>query len=353
MGKRIAFVGAGAVGGYVGGHFAHLGHDVTFIDPWPEHIETIRSKGLELDGMTAEERFTVTSAKTMHLTEVQNLSKQKPIDIAFVSVKSYDTEWATMLIRQYLAPGGFVVSLQNCLNEERIAGIVGWGKTVGCIAARIAVDLHAPGRIRRTVAKGGSTHTVFRVGEVHGRSTKRVEALAEMFAAIDSVKVTTNLWGERWSKLCLNGMRNGVSAATGLPGNDGDRDDRIRRFAIHLGGEAVRIGQALGYELEPIGNLDPERLALAHEGDRRALEEVEAVMLAGTNTNSRSDLQRPSMGQDMLKGRRTEIDYINGFIAEKGAEISRPAPSHAALTAVVKRVEHGEIPARPENVATL
>src|SRR5260370_2045372 len=91
-----------------------------------------------------------------------------------------------------------------------------------------------------------------------------------------SVKVTNNLWGERWSKLCLNGMRTGVSAATGLSGNAGDRDDTIRRFAIHLGGEAVRIGQALGYELEHIGNLDPDRLALAAEGDRSALPEVEA-----------------------------------------------------------------------------
>src|SRR5215469_6108966 len=245
-GKRIAIVGAGALGGYAGGYFAKLGADVTLIDPWPEHIETIRERGLALDGMTDEERFTVTTAKTMHLTELQSLSKQKPIDIAFIAVKSYDTEWATMMIRQYLAPDGYVVSLQNCLNEERIAGIVGWGKTMGVIAARIAVDLHAPGRIRRTVMRGGSTHTVFRVGEVHGRVSKRAEELAEMFAAIDSVKVTTNLWGERWSKLCLNGMRNGVSAATGLAGNAGDRDPRIRRFAIHLGGEAVRIGQALG-----------------------------------------------------------------------------------------------------------
>jgi 2-dehydropantoate 2-reductase len=353
MGKRIAIVGAGALGGYAGGYFAKLGADVTLIDPWPEHIEAIREKGLALDGMTDEERFTVTTAKTMHLTELQSLSKQRPIDIAFIAVKSYDTEWATMMIRQYLAPDGYVVSLQNCLNEERIAGIVGWGKTVGVIAARIAVDLHAPGRIRRTVMKGGSAHTVFRVGEVHGRVSKRAEELAEMFAAIDSVKVTTNLWGERWSKLCLNGMRNGVSAATGLAGNAGDRDPRIRRFAIHLGGEAVRIGQALGYELEHIGNLDPDRLALAHEGDKAALEEVEAVMLAGTNTTARSDLQRPSMGQDMLKGRRTEIDFLNGFIVEKGKTIGRPAPANAALTEAVKRVERGEIPARPENVAEL
>jgi 2-dehydropantoate 2-reductase len=353
MGKRIAFVGAGALGGYVGGYFARAGEDVTLIDPWPEHIETIRRQGLELTGLTPEEHLVVKTAKTMHLTEVQGLSKQKPIDIAFVAVKSYDTEWATMVIRPYLAPDGYVVSLQNCLNEERIAAIVGWGKTVGCIAARISVDLHEAGRIRRTVAKGGAQHTVFRVGEVHGRTTKRAEELAAMISGIDSVKVTNNLWGERWSKLCLNGMRNGVSAATGLSGNAGDRDDRIRRFAIHLGGEAVRIGQALGYELEHIGNLDPDRLARAAEGDRAALEEIEALMIAGSNAGTRSDLQRPSMGQDMLKGRRTEIDYLNGFIVEKGKAIGRPAAANAALTEIVKRVERGEIPARPENIPAL
>jgi len=353
MGKRIAVVGVGALGGYVGGNLAHAGEDVTLIDFWPENIETIRKRGLELDGVTPEEKFTVTNAKTMHLTEMQDLSRQKPIDIAFVSMKSYDTEWATALIKQYLAPDGYVVSLQNCLNEERIAGVVGWGKTVGMVASLISVDMFEPARIRRTVAKGGDKHTVFRVGEVHGRITKRVEELREMVGRIDSAKTTTNLWGERWSKLCLNGMRNGVSAATGLSGNAGDRDDRIRHFAIHLGGEAVRIGQALGYELEHIGNLDPDRLALAAEGDRAALAEVEAVMIAGSNTGARSDLQRPSMGQDMLKGRRTEIDYLNGFIVEKGKAIGRPAAANAALTEIVKRVERGEIPARPENIPAL
>src|SRR5205823_5747283 len=106
-----------------------------------------------------------------------------------------------------------------------------------------------------------------------------------------------------------------------------------------------RIGQALGYELEHIGNLDPDRLARAAEGDRTALAEVEAVMIAGSNAGTRSDLQRPSMGQDMLKGRRTEIEYINGFIAEKGKTIGRPAPANAALTEIVKSVERGDMPA--------
>ena len=74
------------------------------IDMWPENIDAIRSRGLELDGVTPEEKFTVRSARTMHLTEVQSLWKEKTIDIGFVSVQSYDTGWATMLIKPYPGP---------------------------------------------------------------------------------------------------------------------------------------------------------------------------------------------------------------------------------------------------------
>ena len=350
MGKRIAVVGAGALGGYVGGYLAHHGEDVTLIDMWPEHIEAIRSRGLELDGVTPEEKFAVTRAKTMHLTEVQELAKQKPVDIAFVSVKSYDTEWATALIKPYLAADGYVVSLQNCLNEEKIAAQVGWGKTLGVVASLISVNLYEPGRIRRTVDKGGDKHTIFRVGEVNGVVTKRVEELVEMFSVIDSVKPTTNLWGERWTKLTQNSMRNGVSAATGLTGSQCDANTVLRRFAIQLGGEAIKVGRALGYEIEKMGKLDPDRLLAAAEGNADALTEIEELMMARTKGNPRAGIQRPSMAQDMHKGRRTEIQFMNGFIADKGRAAGIPTPSHEKLTDVVTRVERGELAQSPANL---
>jgi 2-dehydropantoate 2-reductase len=352
MDKRIAVIGAGAIGGYTGGHLAHNGFDVTLIDPWPEHIETIRRDGLAIEGVTQEE-YVCAKPKTMHLTELQELAKQKPIDIAMVSVKSYDTEWATLLIGQYLAPDGYVVSLQNCMNEERIAGIVGWDKTVGVIPALLGAELYAPGRVRRTAAKGSSPYEVYRVGEVHGRITKRIEELADMIRTIDSIKATTNLWGERWSKLCVNGMANGVAAATGLSGNDMNRDDKIRRLSIRLAGEGVRVGQALGYQLEHIRMHDPETIARASEGDPAALDEVESAILAALQSNTRSELARPSMGQDMLKGRRTEIDFINGVIAAKGQDVGCPAPTHVKLIHAVKQVEHGKIPASAENLYSI
>jgi len=95
---------------------------------------------------------------------------------------------------------------------------------------------------------------------------------------------------------------------------------------------------------------DPETLARAGEGDQKALDEVEGAIIAAATSNTRSDQQRPSMGQDMLKGRRTEIDFINGLIAAKGAEVGVPAPTHLKLIAAVKEVEHGKRAAAPENL---
>ena len=349
MGKRIAIVGAGALGGYVGGNLAHQGHDVTLIDPWPENVETIRTKGLELDGLTPEERFTVNGVKILHLTEVQSLAR-KPVDVAMVAMKSYDTAWATMLIKPYLSQQGFVVSLQNCLNEETIANIVGWGRTVGVVASLISVDLFEAGRIRRTIPKGGDKHTVFRVGEPHGRITERVEELVGWFAQIDSSKATTNLWGERWTKLVQNGMGNGVTAATGMTSGDCLRNDIVRRLQIKLAGEAVRVGQALGYQLEKIRGFEADVFARAAEGDAAALAQIEPTLIPQEGANPRGAIQRPSMAQDMIKGRRTEIDAMNGYIAAKGAEIGVPAPNHAMLTEIVTRVERGELKQSPANL---
>ena len=267
MGKRIVIIGAGAVGAYVGGYMARNGEDVTFVDPWPAHVEAINARGLTLSGLTEAECFT-TPARAISLTEVQSLAREKPIDIAFICMKSYDTAWATMLIKEYLSPTGFCVSLQNCINEETIAGIVGWGRTTGCIAAKIAVELTGPATVRRGVPLGGNKHTVFRAGEVHGRITPRIEHVVALLSAVDSAKATTNLWGERWSKLVANAMRNGVCAATGLGANACDRETITRRLTIRLAGEAVKIGKALGYELETINKFAPDDWVAAMDGER-------------------------------------------------------------------------------------
>jgi 2-dehydropantoate 2-reductase len=341
MGARIAVVGTGAVGGYVGAHMAQSGEDVTFVDFWPDNVEAIRATGLRISHLRDVPEFT-TPARALHVTELQRLSKEIPIDIAFICTKAYDTAWATMMIRQYLAPGGFIVSLQNCMNEETIAEVVGWGKTLGAIASSITVELCEPGHVHRAGGKHGASHTVFRVGEVHGLVTDRAKEVCRLLALADSAKVTENLWGERWSKLVVNAMGNGVSACTGLISRDILLDDGLRHFTARLGSEAIRVGQALGYRLEQIHHVDPETIARAGEGDVNAKAEYDERRLAETRKPG-GGAHRPSMGQDMIKGRRTEIEFLNGFIVDKSKEIGVPTPANAALTGIVKRVEKGEL----------
>ncbi len=350
MGKRIVVVGAGAIGGYTGGHMARGGEDVTLIDAWPEHVEYIRQHGIQLSGVTPQETHSI-RVPALHISDVQRLTKESPVDIAFISVKSYDTEWATHLIKPYLAPGGYLVSLQNCINEERIAAIAGWGKVLGSIVSLLSAELYAPGHVKRTVPAGGAKHTVFRVGETHGRITPRAEEVARLLAHADSSKVTTNLWGERWSKLVVNSMRNGLSSVSGLSGNERDLAEGPRDLSIRLGSQAVRVGQALGFQLEKMQGMEPETLARAGEGSADAKAAIVENMLRIAST--RSDEQRPSMAQDIFKGRRTETDFINGFVAARGEDIGVPAPIHAKINELVKQVERGAIKPGVQHIANL
>jgi 2-dehydropantoate 2-reductase len=348
MGLRIAIMGVGALGGYVGAHMAQAGEDLTFIDPWPEHVERMRTAGLHVSHLREVPEFSV-KVRALHLTDVQQLIKEQPIDVAFVCVKSYDTAWATMLINQYLSPTGFVVSLQNCMNEEAIAGVVGWGRVVGCIASAITVELCEPGHVRRAAGKSGSRHIVFRTGEVHGHATARVREACRLVGLADSATVTANLWGERWSKLVVNAMANGISACSGLPSVEMVRNYALRRFATKVGSEAIRVGQAFGYQLELIHDLDPEIIAKAGEGDADAAKRFDERRLADVDRLSGGE-HRPSMGQDIMKGRRTEIDLINGLIVRKGEEVGIRAPANRALTDIVKRVERRELAPDPRHL---
>ena len=350
MGSRIAIVGAGAVGGYVGAHMARAGEEVTFLDPWPEHVEEMRTRGLRVTHAREVPEFSV-PVRALHITDAQRLAKEKPIDIAFVCVKSYDTAWATTLIAQYLAADGFVVSLQNCMNEETIARVVGWGKTLGCIASSITVNLPAPGHIHRGAGKRGAAHTVFRAGEVHGRITRRAEEVCRLVGTADSAKATQNLWGERWSKLVTNVMGNGLSACTGLGGGDMLKIDPIRRFSTRLGSEAIRVGQALGYGLEEILHLPPETIARAGEGDDAAMQACDAQRFKDSGRTAAT--QKPSMGQDMEKGRRTEIEFLNGLVVREGEKLGLSCRANAVLTDLVKRVEKGELKADPRHITEL
>ena len=108
MPDKIGIMGCGALGSYAAAFLAKEGEDVTLIDMWPEHVETMRKDGLRASGSQGD--FTV-PVNALHLTDAQGITDL--FDYAFISMKSYDTEWATHFIKRYVKPEGFFISLQN------------------------------------------------------------------------------------------------------------------------------------------------------------------------------------------------------------------------------------------------
>jgi 2-dehydropantoate 2-reductase len=349
MSKRIAIMGCGALGGYVGGYLTKAGLDVTMIDPWAEHVKAMR-EALRLEGLTEPECFTV-KANAVLPDDLPAPGEIAPFDIVFIAVKSYDTSDAARFMKPHLSADGVAVSLQNGINEDRIAAVLGADKTVGCIASQISLSLPGPGHIQRKIKLGGAAHTVFRVGEISGEITPRVEEIADMLSAIDSTLTTDNLMGERWSKLAANAMRNPVSAATGLGANDNDKDADMRRITIGLAAEAVRVALAEGARLVKIMGLAPDDLLAADTGDAAALEKVTAKFY--DDMTRRKDSQRPSMAQDVEKGRPTEIDHINGLIVERGALHGIPTPLNAKICDVIRSIEQGKSTPAPDALRAL
>ena len=336
---RIGIVGAGGVGGWVGGHLARAGVDVTLIDPWPDHVAAIRAGGIVLTDPGKEYRVPV---KALHVGEAQSLHAT-PLDLAFVCMKLYDTDWATALIAPCLAPSGFVVTLQNGLIEERVAALVGWGRTVGCIAGGLYVGLAGPGHVVRARRPAQGSHKVFRVGEAHGRITPRVLSVAEMLRHVDGTEVTSNLWGARWSKLAANAMMSGLCAVSGLRLRQLYLDPVGQRIMVQLGGEAVTAGLALGFAVEDILGLAAGRWVAAAAGNPASLAEARAALEGQTVDMGENALS--GMAQDLAKGRRTEIEYMNGYIVAKAGEAGTQTPTHAAIASLIRKMERGE--ARP------
>ncbi|GAB2900362.1 ketopantoate reductase family protein [Paralcaligenes ginsengisoli] len=333
---RIAVVGAGAVGGWVGGKLAQAGFDVTLIDPWPEHVSAMQERGIILTESGRDARIPL---RALHIGQVQSLYKD-PIDLAFVCVKLYDTGWAAELIAPYLSASGYIVTLQNSLVEERIAAVVGWGRTVGCVGGGMYVGLDGPGHVARTRHQGKSASQIFYAGEAHGRVTPRVRQLAKMLSHVDAAGYTTNLWGLRWSKLVANAMTSALCAACGLSLKGIFSEPESRQLMLRLAGEAIDVGKALGYTVEPVFGVAADRWMAAAAGDAQCLVDVEAAFHAQAEVLTEASLS--GTAQDIAKGRRTEIDYMNGYVFARAIELGINTPTHVALTTLIKKMERGQ-----------
>lgn len=352
MSKKIGILGAGAIGASIGAYLIRAGHDVTLIDQWAAHIEKIRADGLKLTDITGE--YAV-RARALHLSDVSNLGE--PFDIVYLSVKSYDTRWSTYFIEPYVKPTGFILPAQNALNDEAVASIVGFNRVVGCVPS-IGVAIYEPGHVIRT---DPMTSHCFSVGELSGVITPRVTEIVDSLSVIGHSEATKNIWGVRWSKLVINCMMNTLSGLIGpaLSSLTEQQRSTANLIRVATGCEVARVAHLLGIAVEPILGIPAAEFAEARtESDMAALKaKMEAalkrVYLTPEQAKKVGVPSRPSLLQDVIKGRRTEVDYLNGFIVRKGEEVGVATPMNRAIADLMRKLEKGELNPDPANLERL
>jgi 2-dehydropantoate 2-reductase len=337
--ERLAVLGVGAIGSTMGAYLARAGRDITLIDLWPAHVDAMQRGGLQVSAQ--DEEFTV-KVSAVHLADVCNI--RRPFDAVFLAVKSYDSVWAAHFIAPYLAPTGVVVSAQNGINEDWVAPIVGYTRTIGCVVT-IGAGLYEPGHVTRTSA---STRPSFAVGELNGMITPRIQELVAMLAAVGPTHATANLWGDRWAKLTVNSMANAVAGITGLGSASLRKEATAFPICLQIACEALTVAQTLGVQVEPVGGIPAQKYLEAARGagqDELRARWMEVGQSLGAG--------RPSLLQDVMKGRRTEVDYLNGYVVRKGREVGVSTPMNEAIVALTKRIEAGELTPSPANLQLL
>jgi 2-dehydropantoate 2-reductase len=337
--EKLAVLGAGAIGSTVGAYLTRAGRDVTLIDLWSAHVDAMQRDGLRVTALDAE--FTV-KVKAMHLADVCAL--RAPFDAVFLALKSYDSVWAAHFIAPHLAPAGVLVSTQNGINEDWVAPVIGYTRTIGCVVT-IGAGLEEPGHVTRTSAP---TRPSFAVGELNGMLTPRIQELVTVLTPAGPAHATANLWGERWAKLTVNSMANALAGITGLGSAALRREPEAFPICLQIACEALTVAQTLGVHVEPVGGLPAQAYLEASRGIGR-----EALHAKWMEAGQSLGAGRPSLLQDVLKGRRTEVDYLNGYVVRKGREVGVPTPMNEAIVAITKRLEAGELTQGQANLKLL
>jgi 2-dehydropantoate 2-reductase len=299
--KKVAVMGAGAVGSFFGGMLARAGANVTLIARGG-HLEAMQKDGLFIDSIHFQERVPVKVSG--------DPSAVHGAELILFCVKSLDTDSAARTIAPHISPGAVVLSLQNGVdNVEKIkqaTSLVALPTVVYCAAA-----LAAPGRMRHA----GRGDLV--IGNAPTEPAASIAATFERAGV--PCRLSDNIQGEIWRKLVLNCASNAITALTRAGYALAVRNPYTRQIMIQAVQETVDVATAAGVRM-PIST--PELT-------KQLLEIFESY---GTEAVS-------STAQDLARGRKTEIDALNGYVARCGAELGVPAPVNQTLHALVKLVE--------------
>lgn len=291
----IAIMGAGGVGCYYGAMLARAGHGVTLIAR-PLHVQAI-----ERHGLVFEARGTIESLKVTATTEPSGVAGA---DIVLFCVKSGDTEEAGRAMAPHLAADATILSLQNGVdNAQRLQEVL--GRPVIPVAVYVAVEMPAPGHVRHH----GRGELVIGPGATSA-------AIAERFSRAGiPTEVSEKVIRALWTKLIVNCAYNALSAIPQLPYGRMIAVEGVRASMADIVAECRAVAQAAGIAISP--DILDTVLALA------------PAMPA----------QSSSTAQDLARGKRTEIDHLNGYVVRTGERLGVPTPANRLLTVMVRLME--------------
>lgn len=325
----IVVVGAGAIGGLLAGYVSDAGEQVLCLDGWREHVDAINKSGLGVRGVRGEHRFPV-RAITWDMLDAGALQGGAP-EAIFVAVKSYDTERVARRISPLVSPGTPVVSLQNGVNEEVLARTLAGATVVGGVS-EIGGVLEAPGQIVETRVGGG-----FLIGDLRGRRLQQLTRVQSLMAHCAPTELRPNIWSALWSKLAWNCAMNAISAITGLGQGEILVRDAGRRAIFGTIREVGAVAGAHGVSLEALSYLGIELTGVMAGDTRRRAQAEDAIV---ERYRAQKD-KTTSMAQDVKRGRRTEVDYLNGWVVAKAEEVGMSACRNALLVRIVHEIESG------------
>jgi 2-dehydropantoate 2-reductase len=301
--QRVAVVGAGAVGGYFGGMLARARVPVVLIGR-PAFVEAVRRDGLKIDSIAFQE--------TMHLEASVELSAAAGADVVLFCVKTTDTASVAKRLGSMLPANSLVVSMQNGVNNaEEIRAASG----IAALPAVVYVAASVP--TAGTVKHSGRGDIVVAANDAGSAK------IAEMFASANiPCRLSENMEGELWTKLIWNCALNAISAL-----------GRVTYGEIIASAEAKKLVEAAVYETLQVARAKGIRPA--------GLDDPHAAIAGSFRIAEQMSGTRSSTAQDLMRGKRTEIDSLNGYVARVGAEVGVATPVNQTLYTLVKLYESG------------
>jgi 2-dehydropantoate 2-reductase len=256
-------------------------------------------------------------------------------------MKAYDSRWAAQLIEPYLKADGLLVGVQNGMTLDSIADVVGVGRTLGCVI-EITSMMFEPGLVER---HSPADRSWFAVGSFHPATVGREDDVATLLRHSGTVEVVDDIRAVKWMKLVSNATTLVTTAILGLPMVEAAAIPQMRAFMLRSGQEALDATIGLGNQVLPIFGL-------------RADEVVDAGSVVETLLDTLLDgFVRPdsktTILQDWMKGRRSEVDDMNGLVVSTHEQLGRRARANRAVVSLAHQIENGTTTPGPDNLATL